>query len=423
MSAPSSPSVAATSAASSRLRCAIAASSASARRSATPTVAAPACATRGQTDQRSDGEPGRSRACRVSSTVAASACGFVEVALDQADQRGDARRRRRRLRRADAARCPAAALSRHDLDDALGVDPRAFGRRRELDRWRRSVLASLVSLTDGRACRPTSWVDAAPSLSALGVIVSPPLMPATALRPCAATSSSDGAAGGFGRRHHRALDDRRIADDDRAVRARRQHLDRHLAVGLGAAEIDQDGDAGVRPGLVDRRQDRLDAGAEAASGLPPHQASGTSSPTICRTMSAAPRATSGECETMTMPTLLLMPVPSMTSQTAAIISCARARARIHVADRALAEERGAAADRLHRHGRRRGSPARWRSAAGRSRAAGAASSCTGTSTSSIVFWPTSDLPRAFDRVDRRGRSAAARSRAVGTAGERPCRGS
>ena len=39
------------------------------------------------------------------------------------------------------------------------------------------------------------------------------------------------------------------------------------------------------------------------SGLPPHQASGTSSPTIWRTMSAAPSATFGECETMTMPTL------------------------------------------------------------------------------------------------------------------------
>jgi urea transport system substrate-binding protein len=44
--------------------------------------------------------------------------------------------------------------------------------------------------------------------------------------------------------------------------------------------------------------------ADVAAGT--HQASGTSSPTICRTMSAVPRATSCEWETITMPTRVVM---------------------------------------------------------------------------------------------------------------------
>ena len=46
------------------------------------------------------------------------------------------------------------------------------------------------------------------------------------------------------------------------------------------------------------------------AGSPPHQASGTSCPTIWRTMSAVPSATSGEWETMTMPTLLIWGFPA-----------------------------------------------------------------------------------------------------------------
>ena len=66
-------------------------------------------------------------------------------------------------------------------------------------------------------------------------------------------------------------------------------------------------------------RDRLEACAEAAEGSPPVQASGTSSPTIWRTMSAAPSATFGEWETMTMPTLAISCSPR-SSQSAAIIS-------------------------------------------------------------------------------------------------------
>ena len=59
---------------------------------------------------------------------------LVEIALDQADQRGHRRRGIRRPRPENAAWCPCGAFSRHHLDDALGVDPRAVRRARELDR-------------------------------------------------------------------------------------------------------------------------------------------------------------------------------------------------------------------------------------------------------------------------------------------------
>ncbi len=55
------------------------------------------------------------------------------------------------------------------------------------------------------------------------------------------------------------------------------------------------------------------------SGLPPQKPSGTSLPTIWRTMSAAPLATSGECETMTISHVRAHAVPSRTSQTASIM--------------------------------------------------------------------------------------------------------
>ena len=111
-------------------------------------------------------------------------------------------------------------------------------------------------------------------------------------------------------------------------------------------------------------------------------------------MSAVPAATSAECDTMTMPTLPLMlhGASSRTSQTARDDQRARARARVHVADRALAEEGGAAADRLHRHGRL------GRRVGGRgdgSPPAGERIARPAPSTSSMVFWPTSDLPRAL----------------------------
>src|SRR5579883_411784 len=75
------------------------------------------------------------------------------------------------------------------------------------------------------------------------------------------------AAGRFRCRHHRALDNGRVAHDNHLPPLRLQHLHRHLAVGLGAAEIDQDRDALRRPGVVDRLHDQPDIGAEPAIGI------------------------------------------------------------------------------------------------------------------------------------------------------------
>src|ERR1700716_1137588 len=91
------------------------------------------------------------------------------------------------------------------------------------------------------------------------------------------------------------------------------------------------------------------------SALPPVKARGTVSPTICRTMSAAPSATLLECETMTTPTfpVVFRFIASDSDRIADGRDHQRggSRARIEVPDRTLAQKRRAAADRLHRPGR------------------------------------------------------------------------
>src|SRR5258708_25323352 len=91
------------------------------------------------------------------------------------------------------------------------------------------------------------------------------------------------------------------------------------------------------------------------SALPPVKARGTVSPTIWRTMSAAPSATLVECETMTTPTCaaVFRIIASGSDRIADGRDHQRrgSRARIEVPDRTLAQIRRAAADRLHRPGR------------------------------------------------------------------------
>src|SRR5271165_5297550 len=87
-------------------------------------------------------------------------------------------------------------------------------------------------------------------------------------------------------------------------------------------------------------------------GLPPVQASGTSLPTIWRTISAAPSATFGECDTMTMPTLAILCVSQFIAERRDH-QRRRSRAGIDVTDRSLAEKGSASARRPHR-GRRFG---------------------------------------------------------------------
>src|SRR5246127_727531 len=125
-----------------------------------------------------------------------------------------------------------------------------------------NALASLVSLTDGRACRPTSCRIRTDALSLFM-----PLYPASCRRELFGRASHHiqrCSRCRFGRRHHRALHHRRVANDNAAAPRFRQHLDRHFAVGFGAAEVNQDRNSLLRPRLVDRRHDRLDIGAQSA---------------------------------------------------------------------------------------------------------------------------------------------------------------
>ena len=95
----------------------------------------------------------------------------------------------------------------------------------------------------------------------------------------------------------------------------------------------------------------------------------------------------------------------------------RARARVDMAERALAEERGAALDRVHRaRWPRRCRSAHWRTRATRSSPPWPRSTrCTGSSTSSSVFWPTSALPSRVSAA----MPAAQRARQVGRPAARP----
>src|SRR6266480_3411181 len=71
----------------------------------------------------------------------------------------------------------------------------------------------------------------------------------------------------FGRRHDRALHNRRVTNHDAGTARFRQHFNRHLAVGFGATEIDQDRDAAFRPRPLNRGHNRFDAGTQAAARI------------------------------------------------------------------------------------------------------------------------------------------------------------
>ena len=179
-----------------------------------------------------------------------------------ADQRVDGLRRRRRsaricstvpLRRLGAITLTMLLASNQGPSAASATSTSAA-----------KVLASLVNFTDGRACRPTSWVIRTVA-SAVADIIASSLIHAGDSSCAVATTSR-----ATRRRTPRSRPSPRPRRSARCrstilLRARlADHLDRHLAVGLGAAEIDEDRDARLRPGRVDRLHDRLDAGAEAA---------------------------------------------------------------------------------------------------------------------------------------------------------------
>ena len=112
-----------------------------------------------------------------------------------------------------------------------------------------------------------------------------------------------GAARRLGRRHDRPFDDRRIAQDD-LRRAAPPATARSPFRCWFRRRRDRPGwrrRAATRPRRSPRRICCTSV-PRPPSGLPPQCATFTSSPTICRTISAVPRATSGECETMTRDT-------------------------------------------------------------------------------------------------------------------------
>src|SRR5262245_40177495 len=110
-------------------------------------------------------------------------------------------------------------------------------------------LASWVSFTDGRACRPTALVSRAEATRAeLGMACSfmTPLL-CRQLFGRALDDLEGRAARSFGGSHDGSLHDRCVAHHHVGPASLVEHLDGHLAVGLGTAEIDQDRHSRARP--------------------------------------------------------------------------------------------------------------------------------------------------------------------------------
>ena len=172
-----------------------------------------------------------------------------------------------------------------------------------------NVLASLVSFTDGRACSPTSWYQDDASTAADIVRIPVRSSTATIPAPSRAHLFQRGAAGRLGRRHHRALDDRRVADHDRRGAPRRASRPPFRC--WSRRRRDRPGWRRPRPTRrwSMARHDRLDVGAEpairfAAAPRERHFVAHHLAHHVGRAL-ARPR---GECETMTMPTLLMPPL-------------------------------------------------------------------------------------------------------------------
>ena len=181
-----------------------------------------------------------------------SAGGFIEVRVHQRGQRRDRRRGvarprpgstgRSRARRAASSprwatwRSPSPARPAARISMAAAKD-----------------FASLVSFTAGRACRPVaSRITASPNTQSAGRRVGHDWKSSAVCR----TAARSEPPGRLGRRHHRALDDRGVADHHPRLPLGREQLDRHLAVGLGPAEVDEDRHALRRPDALDRRGSR-----------------------------------------------------------------------------------------------------------------------------------------------------------------------
>ena len=138
------------------------------------------------------------------------------------------------------------------------------------------LLASLVSFTDGRACSPTAWSSTTePSACCDGRDHLNSRRPQS-LRRCAGPRRASSPPKPRSPPSPRPRRSGALQTTTRSLPAVGQHLDRHLAVGLGAAEIDQDRDARLGPGAA-RSPPRIASTLVPSPppGSPPHQASGT----------------------------------------------------------------------------------------------------------------------------------------------------
>ena len=261
------------------------------------------------------------------------------------------------------------------------------------------TLASLVIFTDGRACRPTSWVTTSSHDRCRQPCCRRQCSCGDSSSAVRFTSSSDRSAPGFGRRHHRALDDRAHCRRRPCRAAARAAASRPPSRCSSPHRRDR---RGWPPPCPTRRSSiafRIFSTLvpRPPSGLPPQIAERH---VLAHHLAHHVGRASGDVGRMRHDddADLVAHLPaSSTSQTASIMSCARAGARIHVADRALAQERGASATGLSS-----ATVAAARSCAidrmtGSRSSPAATAPAIGPSTSSMVFLPTSDLAARLER--------------------------
>src|SRR5258706_12414446 len=242
----------------------------------------------------------------VSKTIAVAISGFgFEVALDQSNQRAHCGLRVRAFR-AEMQKCVLGCLGLHLLDDAFHVRPRSFVRRSEFDPGT-EALRQLRKPDRATRMQPDLVQHAHLSFFLLRHL----------LRPYAGLSSS-------------AV--RRTSSSDDPADASVAAITAPSTIGAlhtTTRVCCLSGNISIAISLLVSAPPRSTSTATPASdharliaartsstllpnpppGAPPHHARGTSSPTICLTISAAPRATSGECDTITIPTFEFTPRP------------------------------------------------------------------------------------------------------------------
>src|ERR1700704_3392195 len=287
-------------------------------------------------------------------------------------------------------------------------------RPRSIRDWK--ACASLVSLTEGRACSPTSCRM---STDALTLFIQFLESNRRQFFGGAAHRFKGRTGSRFGRRHDGPLDDRCVANDDTVPARFGQHLNRHLAVGFCAAEVNQDGNAPLRPGPIDCRHDRLDTGAEPAARISAAPAERHFAADHLLDHQRRTTRHVGRGGHKANSDVFAHANPSMTSATASTISSE---------DRApgsmwpmLRSPRNDARPRIARIGmvfsaaslavafKRNGSPV----------PPSRRTPSTGKSTSSMVFCPTSDLPRALTASIAAAKASATCSCVTSSANDLP----